>query len=349
MVIVVFHRSPSHTNQPNACMSFYPPDDPYRARIDKQLWDHSPSTLHKCIKTATNIARMRSFDVALLMMHSCWWKRGNPPVTQWMCKILWDNTHSQLLLPYGVHVWSRDIFANITCHPRIHSPCNYERACWPPSHRQTDALNLWQNYMNSEHYFFFIFPLWCSALDRVLLVRWKGGWAVSTFMRVSACVGVSVGRCVSDCRQWRLQDVNTWGYSQLGWMNYSRLSRCKRLVYLSAHRCARPGTLTQISSCSHTVESVWEVRETYEVANQHSGMKMSAVNIPHSAPRQDFMLAVGEGSYHWLISESLHCDTDSICWSEFNAAWISAVWITSFHNLDAIWLFIELWEWVGLW
>lgn len=116
--------------------------------------------------------------------------------------------------------------------------------------------------------------------------------------RFRVCVGVSVCRCVSVCQQWCLQDVNTWGYSQLGGMNYSTLRRCKMLLYLSAHRCACPGTLTQMSGCSHTVESVWELRETQEVASQRSGMKMCAVNFPHSAPRQDFMLAVGAGSYH---------------------------------------------------
>lgn len=46
-------------------------------------------------------------------------------------------------------------------------------------------------------------------------MRWTGGWALITFLRVSVCVGVSVCRCVSVCQQWRLQDVNTWGYSQL--------------------------------------------------------------------------------------------------------------------------------------
>lgn len=152
--------------------------------------------------------------------------------------------------------------------------------------------------------------------DGFSLVLWTAGWAFSTFA------------CVSGCR-------NMWGYSQLGWMNYSVLRRRKMLLYSSARRRACPGTLTQISGCSHTAESLWEVRETSEVTSQRSAMKMCAVHFPHSAPRQDFMLDVGAGAYHWLISESLHCNRDSICSSEFNAAWISAALIMSFDNLDA--------------
>lgn len=80
------------------------------------------------------------------------------------------------------------------------------------------------------------------------------GEQLNTSTCVSVCVGVSLCRCVSVCQQWRLQDANMLGCSQPGWMNCGRLCRRKALVYLSALCCERPGALTQISGCSHTLD-----------------------------------------------------------------------------------------------
>lgn len=157
-------------------------------------------------------------------------------------------------------MWSRDIFA---VQGFIHLVIMQEPAGHHHTGRKTDVLNLWQNYMNCEHYFFLISALWCSALDRVFVgaVDGVGGWLA----RFCVCQCVLVCQCVGVCQFVSSGAYRTWTRGatvSLGGMNYSRLCRCKTLVYLSARRCARPGTLTQISGCSRTVESVWEVRET---------------------------------------------------------------------------------------
>lgn len=159
-----------------------------------------------------------------------------------------------------------------------------------------------------------------------------GGRAQRVCVRVSARVGV-----LSVCQQWRLRDANTWGlqvgprFHPSAGTNYSRLRRCRE---------TRPRSRS--SDSDKRLLSVREVRERErERDTRKEATQRVQLKILHRAPGLDFMLAAAEGSYHWLISESLHGDTDSICWREFNAAWISAVWMMTFHNPDVIWLSVH--------
>ncbi len=183
----------------------------------------------------------------VLFTCSCWWWRRNTPVTQWTCEILWDNSHSQLLLCYAVCVCEREkeaetyLLTSHTAQGFIHLVIMQE----PAGHHHTDRQMHW----TCDRITWTVNIISISSCPRdaqhlIALLQWMCGWLVSTSMCVSVCVGLSVCRCVSVCQQWRLQDLNTWGYSQPGVDELQQAAlrqRCKMLLYLSAHRCARPG------------------------------------------------------------------------------------------------------------
>lgn len=139
--------------------------------------------------------------------------------TLWLCKILWDNSSSQLLLPYEMCVC--DVKCRRICLQ--HTPSKDSFTLWLCSRllatvAQTDALNLWQDRMNCQRY---ISVSSCRGDAQHLTgFCWCGGGVGGRLARLSVCVGVPVCRCVSVCQQWRLQDVNTWGHtvSSAGWI-----------------------------------------------------------------------------------------------------------------------------------
>lgn len=75
------------------------------------------------------------------------------------------------------------------------------------------------------------------------------------------CQRALVCRCVSVCQQWRPQDVNTWGYSQLGWMNYSRRCCKTAAVFVSTPLCPSRNTDSDKWLLSHCRECMGGQRD----------------------------------------------------------------------------------------
>lgn len=184
------------THQSTKCLQELLPSRWPSRQQNTQISVRSLTSCHKnnCNQFGPYLSGHQSLRRWMCSMHtSMWrWKRCNSPAThcesaRWSKIIPTEWSRDTYCIRY--HTQSKDSFTSQICRPLL------------ATIRQTDALNLWQNYKNCEHHFFLILLVWCSTLVRVSAA---GGWA---HLCMCQCVGVSVCRCVSVCQH---DTCRTW-------------------------------------------------------------------------------------------------------------------------------------------
>lgn len=131
-----------------------------------------------------------------------------------------------------------------------------------------------------------------SLLTGFLSAGWVGGQQPSVCVTVCRCVS-HVSRTVGELRQAVVKKAG---------------------VFVSTPLCPSRNTESDKWLLSHAGDyTAGQRRKQREHRRGEIKMCLLTFHIQ--------LTAAISGSYHWLIGESLHWNTDSICWSESNAAW----------------------------